>query len=251
MTRRPEQRHLDQAKRTLNRPSRLAIGADLGSFMPFGAIVFDMDGVLVDSEPTALEAMRRVMARHGVAYTEADNEEFIGCATLEECRILKARHGLAADARELTDQYIEVLLDLIRARPRSMPGVPDVLLELQQAGHRMALASSAEPAVIAMNLTTLDIGRFFEVAVSASEVGRGKPAPDIFLATARRLGVKPETCLVIEDSRNGLLAAKAAAMTCAVVPCASTSRQDFGEADYRLESLPELPGLLSRRSRPR
>jgi HAD superfamily hydrolase (TIGR01509 family) len=217
----------------------------------FEAIIFDMDGVLVDSEPTALEAMRRVMARHGVVYTDADNQEFIGCATLEECRILKARHGLAADARRLTDEYVETLLGLVRSQPRSMPGVPGVLVELRDAGHRMALASSAEPQIIAANLSALDIGRFFEVALSASEVGRGKPAPDLFLATAQRLGVKPAACLVIEDSRNGLLAAKAAGMTCAVVPCTSTTGQDFSEADHRLAALPELPGLLSRRCRSR
>jgi len=219
--------------------------------MPFDAIIFDMDGVLVDSEPTALEAMRRVMARHGVVYTETDNQEFIGCATVEECRILKARHGLAADARQLADEYVHALLELIRSEPHPMPGVPGVLMELRNAEHRMALASSAEPLIIATNLTALDLGRFFEVAVSATEVARGKPAPDIFVATAERLGVRPGTCLVIEDSRNGLLAAKAAGMSCAVVPCVSTRGQDFSEADYRMEALTELPALLSRRCRRR
>jgi HAD superfamily hydrolase (TIGR01509 family) len=212
--------------------------------MSVDAIIFDMDGVLVDSEPLAMEAMRRVMARHGVSYTEADNEEFIGCTTVEECRILKARHGLGADERELTRQYVDALLRLVRSGPRSMPGVPDVLEELRRAGHRMALASSAEPEVITTNLTALDIARFFELAVSGIEVSRGKPAPDIFLETAQRLGVEPQGCLVVEDSRNGLLAAKAAGMTCAVVPCASTRRQDFSEADYRLEALVDLLKVL-------
>src|SRR5207237_1316962 len=77
--------------------------------MGFTAVIFDMDGVLVDSEPLGMEAMRRVMARQGVPYTEADNNEFVGRTTLEECRILKARHRLEADERDLTRQYVDIL----------------------------------------------------------------------------------------------------------------------------------------------
>ena len=212
--------------------------------MGFTAVIFDMDGVLVDSEPLGMEAMRRVMARQGVPYTEADNNEFVGRTTLEECRILKARHRLEADERDLTRQYVDILVDLIRERPRPMPGVPDVLGALLTAGYRMALASSAEPVVIATNLDALDLGRFFEAIVSGTEVARGKPAPDVFLETAKRLGLPAPRCLVVEDSRNGLLAAKAAGMACAVIPCATTRHQDFREADYRLETLPDLRALL-------
>jgi HAD superfamily hydrolase (TIGR01509 family) len=208
------------------------------------AVIFDMDGVLVDSEPLGLEAMRRVMARHGVAYTEAENEQFLGVTTAESCRVLKARHRLAAEARDLERQYLEHLLALIRERPRPMPGVPDVLATLRGAGYRLALASSAEPEVIAANVATIDLAPFFETMVSGAEVARGKPAPDVFVETARRLGLAPAGCLVVEDSRNGLLAAKAAGMRCAVVPCAATRHQDFTEADHRLRALADLPTLL-------
>ena len=204
-----------------------------------------MDGVLVDSEPLGMEAMRRVMARHGVAYSEADNNEFLGRTTPETCRILRARHGLEAEETDLARQYVEILLELIRERPRPMPGIPGVLVELERAGYRLALASSAEPEVIAANTGALEIARFFEIAVSGTEVARGKPAPDVFLETARRLGLAPAGCLVVEDSRNGLLAAKAAGMTCAVVPCSSTRHHDFTEADHRLGALPDLLTLLS------
>ncbi len=203
-----------------------------------------MDGVLVDSEPLGMEAMRRVMARHGVVYTEADNNEFLGRTTLEECRILRARHRLEADERDLTREYVDILVALIRDRPRPMPGVPAVLGELCTAGYRMALASSAEPVVIAENVRSLDLARFFEAIVSGTEVAHGKPAPDVFVETARRLGIPAGGCLVVEDSRNGLLAAKAAGMACAVVPCASTCHQDFREADYRFRFLAELLALL-------
>ena len=208
------------------------------------AIIFDMDGVLVDSEPLGMEAMRQVMAGQGVAYTEPDNEEFLGRTTLEECRILRARHGLGPSAEELTSSYVDILAAMIEERPRPMPGVPDVLATLRAAGRRMALASSADPRIIATNVKALDLGRFFDAIVSGTEVPRGKPAPDVFLETARRLGASPGGCLVIEDSRNGLLAAKAAGMACAVVPCGATRHQDFREADHRLRSLLELPALV-------
>jgi HAD superfamily hydrolase (TIGR01509 family) len=214
--------------------------------MPFAAVIFDMDGVLVDSEPLGFEAMRQVMARHGVAYTEVDNEQFLGVTTPESCRILKARHRLAPSAQELTRDYVERLLVLIEGRPRPMAGVPAVLATLHDAGYPMALASSAEPELIAANVEALGLGRYFKAVVSGAEVRRSKPAPDIFLEAARRLGVAPAVCLVVEDSRNGLLAAKAAGMACAVVPCASTRQQDFSEADCRLRALPDLPGVLSR-----
>jgi HAD superfamily hydrolase (TIGR01509 family) len=216
------------------RPARISVDA----------VIFDMDGVLVDSEPIAMEAMRRVMARQGVTYTQAENDEFLGRTTLEECRILRARHRLEVHERDLTAQYVDILVELIRERPRPMPGVPDILADLCEAGYRLALASSAEPAVITTNVRGLDLARFFEVVVSGTEVHRGKPAPDIFLETARRLGLPAPRCLVVEDSRNGLLAAKAAGMACAVIPCASTRGQDFREADYRLGTLRDLLGLL-------
>jgi HAD superfamily hydrolase (TIGR01509 family) len=211
------------------------------------AVIFDMDGVLVDSEPLALAAMRRVMARHGVEYTEADNDEFLGRTTIETCRTLRARHALEPHEAELARLYLDTILALIREGPRPQPGVPEVLGALRAGGRRLALASSAEPELIRAYTTALAIDKLFEVAVSALEVPRGKPAPDVFLETARRLGVRPERCLVIEDSRNGLLAAKAAGMACAVVPCATTRHQDFGGADHRLETLAELIPLLGSR----
>jgi HAD superfamily hydrolase (TIGR01509 family) len=212
--------------------------------MGVDAIIFDMDGVLVDSEPLGLLAMRRVMARQGVAYTDADNDEFVGRTTLEECRILRARHRLEADPHDLTREYVDILVELIREQPRPLPGVPAVLESLHAAGYRMALASSADPSVIAENVNALSLGRFFEAIVSGTQVPRGKPAPGVFIETARRLLLSPERCLVVEDSRNGLLAAKAAGMACAVIPCASTRHQDFREADYCLQALWDLRALL-------
>ncbi len=211
--------------------------------MRLEAVIFDMDGVLIDSEPLAMEAMRRVMARHGVPYTEADNAEFLGRTTPDACRTLRSRHGLDASVEDLARHYLDVRIALTRECPPVMSGVPEVLERVRGAGYRLALASSAEPEAVAATVEVLRLGPLLEAVVSGDQVARGKPAPDIFLEAARRLGVAPERCLVVEDTRNGLLAAKAAGMRCVVVPCAMTSGQDFGEADARVRALPDLLGL--------
>lgn len=203
-----------------------------------------MDGVLIDSEPIGYEAMRLVMDRHGAPYDLAQNDEFVGRTSTESFRILRARHGMAPDAEELARQFREAKIRIVRERGVPMRGVPDVLVRARMAGYRLALASSAETPVIDATVAALGLAGLFELRVSGWEVGRGKPAPDVFLETARRLGLPPAACLVVEDSRNGLLAAKAARMRCVVVPCEATLGHDFGDADHRIASLAGLPALL-------
>jgi HAD superfamily hydrolase (TIGR01509 family) len=223
----------------------MGAGGDLPAPVTLQAVIFDMDGVLVDSEPFGFEALRRVMARYGLPYGEEENAEFLGRTTLDSCRILRARHRLPESEETLADWYVEAMLEQIARGPIPMAGVPEVLRGVRGAGYRMALASSAEVRLIDANLAALAIRPLFEVVVSGTQVPRGKPAPDVFLAAAERLGVPAAACLVVEDSRNGLLAAKAAGMRCAVVPCAQTRHQEFGEADHRIAALPELLPLLT------
>jgi HAD superfamily hydrolase (TIGR01509 family) len=208
------------------------------------AVIFDMDGVLLDSEPIGYEAMREVMHRHGAPYDLAQNDEFVGRTSTESFRILRARHGMTPEAEELARQFRETKIRIVRERAVPMVGVPEVLVRARAAGYRLALASSAETAVIDATVEALGLAALFEVRVSGWQVGRGKPAPDVFLETARRLVLPPGECLVVEDSRNGLLAAKAAGMRCVVVPCEVTLAHDFTEADHRIAALPELLPLL-------
>ena len=209
------------------------------------AVIFDMDGVLVDSEPLHFEAARLVLARHGVCFTEAENQEFLGVTAHETYATLRARHGLAVPEDQLVDAYAAELIRLIPTQVRPMAGVPEVLERLRAAGFRLGLASSAERVVISATLAGLGVADLFEVVVAGTDVGRGKPAPDIFLQCARRLGVPASACFVIEDSRNGVLAARAAGMRCAAIPCSATAEHDLSAATCRLPSLLALPGLLA------
>jgi HAD superfamily hydrolase (TIGR01509 family) len=210
----------------------------------FDAIIFDMDGVLVDSEPMHAETAHEVLAPFGVAFDAADSARYFGFTDVEMFRDLVARHQLSVDIDELVRRRTELLVKRTWQDPRPMDGVPEVLHAIRGLGYRLALASSSGPEGIAATLDALDVRTLFDVVVSGLTLGRGKPAPDIFLVTARRLGLAPARCLVVEDSRNGLRAAKAAGMACAAVPCHSTRDEEFGEADHRLRTLRELLPIL-------
>jgi HAD superfamily hydrolase (TIGR01509 family) len=213
--------------------------------MKLRAIIFDMDGVLVDSEPVHFEATRLLMEEHGIVYTAADEERYFGCTDREMFLDLRERYRLSPEVHDLADAWIERVVHLLPRRIVPMRGVPAVLERLRASGFRLALASSSSPAIIRTTIEGLGLGGMFEATVSGRDVGRGKPEPDIFLETARRLDLVPAACLVVEDSQNGLRASLAAGMPCVVIPCLSTARQDFAGATTRLPSLEELPPWLA------
>jgi len=213
--------------------------------VPPTAVIFDMDGVLIDSEPIHFEAMRALLAGHGVTLRPVHEASFVGCTDREVFRVVKGHYALAPSEADLAAEWIARVVELLGRPLVPLPGVPDVLHLLRRAGARLALASSSAPAIIAATLRGLALSETFEFVVSGHDVRAGKPAPDIFLEAARRLDVPPDECLVIEDSFNGLTAAIAAGMRCIVVPCASTVGHDFRGATACLQRLKDLPRYLS------
>lgn len=210
------------------------------------ALIFDMDGVLIDSEPFQLRATQAAMGERGATYTERDNQAFFGTTDAEHLRVLRILFNLGPTTAELVEAKRRHLVTLIRSEGRPLPGVPTVPLRLRGSGLRLGLVSASARSVIKTVLDTVGLDQAFEIVVSGDEVARGKPAPDGFLMAARRLGIAPDRCLVIEDSRNGVLAAKAAGMSAAAVPCQATSHEDFSPADLVLPSLEALPKALGR-----
>jgi beta-phosphoglucomutase-like phosphatase (HAD superfamily) len=213
--------------------------------MSYAAIIFDLDGVLVDSEGIGFETLRALLGTYGVEYRVEDNEPFIGINDRDHFTALKAQHGLTPSVDELIVEQTSRLLAQVDTCTIPMPGVPRVPERLHAAGYPLAVASSSLPAVVEARLAALGVRPLFGAVVSSFEVPRGKPAPDVFLEAARRLGVRPEACLVVEDSKHGLRAAKAAGMRCAVVPTAGRW-PDGDPADVRLTSLLDLEPLLLR-----
>ena len=212
--------------------------------LPLTAVIFDMDGVLIDSEPIHFEATRALLADHGIEYSSDINDNFYGCTDRDVFRLLRARYRLAPSEEELAASWIARVVALLGRSLQPMAGVPGVLRVLQAEGLRLALASSSAPAIIEATLAGLGLRGTFELVVSGHEVERGKPAPDIFLETVRRLGLRREACLVVEDSFNGVSAAAAAGIRCVAVPCPSTVGQDFSLASARLTDLRELPAWV-------
>ncbi len=208
------------------------------------AIIFDLDGVLVDSEGIGFETLRAHLRTYGVEYRVEDNEPFIGINDRDHFAALQAQHGLPASVDELIAEQTARLLAQIETGTVPMPGVPRVIERLGAAGYPLAVASSSLPPVIEGRLHAARVRHLFGAVVSSFEVPRGKPAPDVFLEAARRLGVPAEGCLVVEDSTHGLLGAKAAGMRCAVVPTAGRWPRAVERADVRLGSLLDLEPLL-------
>jgi beta-phosphoglucomutase-like phosphatase (HAD superfamily) len=185
---------------------------------PFDAVIFDLDGVLVDSEPWWDEVRIAFATAHGRPWMEADRAAVMGPNSLGWARIMRER--LALDMP--VDDILRVVVDGVVTRYRDRPapviaGAPEAVRRI--AGrYPVAVASSAHREVIDAALAALGLEDVLDTVVSSDEVEHGKPAPDVYLEAARRLGVSPSRCLVVEDSLNGVRSGKAAGMTVVLVP---------------------------------
>jgi len=180
------------------------------------AIVFDMDGVLCDSEPFICEAaVQMFRERHGAEVARSDFVPFVGAGEDRYLGGVAEKHGirldLEADKKFTYDRY----LLLIRGRLRPLAGAAEFVAAARARGLRLAVATSADLVKLEGNLREIGLpAAAFDATVNGLEVARKKPAPDLFLEACRRLGVEPERGLVVEDAPNGIRAAKAAGCLC-------------------------------------
>lgn len=186
--------------------------------VPLAAAIFDLDGTLVDSEENYFLADREVLARHGVVLTAEEKRRFVGRGSLEMMIEVRRRHGLTERAEALVAEKNRAYLEIARTRTRVYPEMLDFLGRVRARGLPVAVASGSSPGVLRELLAAVGLDHAFPVVVSAEEVSRGKPAPDVFLEAARRLGVDPHACAVVEDSQHGVEAAARAFMRCVAVP---------------------------------
>ncbi|WP_431917881.1 HAD family hydrolase [Amycolatopsis tucumanensis] len=181
------------------------------------AVVFDLDGVLVDSEQTWDEVRRAVVADHGGSWTATATRAMQGMSTPEWARYLVEHLG----ARLTPDRIAKVVIDQMAKRYAGGPPVlPGAAAAVRAVGERypVAIASSSPPVLIQAFLEATGLTGLVEVALSSEQVAAGKPAPDVYLEAARRLGKDPARCAAVEDTTNGLKAALAAGMTVYAVP---------------------------------
>lgn len=204
------------------------------------ALIFDMDGVIIDSEPLHLRACQIFLAGHNYEYTEEMNKQFLGRKDIEIAQILIEKLKIPHTPISFVNAKEEILWQLLKEQSQARPGLYD-LLDLAKAKNlAMAVASSATMPTIELVVDTLNIRHYFQTLTSGDEVKRGKPEPDVFLLAAKRLGIEPKNCCVIEDTTNGIKAAKAAGMYCIAIPCDATAHQDHSQADIRLNSLAQI-----------
>ncbi|MFJ3583419.1 HAD family hydrolase [Streptomyces sp. NPDC090127] len=202
------------------------------------AVIFDLDGTLVDSEPNYYEATLRTLTALA-GDTDFDWERhtgYIGIGTRETLEILGAHYGIEAPLEELLDATNRSYLELARASTPVYPEMRAFVERLYVTGVPMAVASGSSRAAIEAVLAGTGLDAFLTTLVSAEEVGRGKPEPDVFLEAARRLGVAPARCVVFEDAAPGALAARAAGMRCVALPYMAATADDpaFMAADLLL-----------------
>ncbi|MDK1474686.1 HAD family phosphatase [Streptomyces sp. 549] len=194
---------------------------------PRRAVIFDLDGTLVDSEPHYYRAGREVLARHGVpGFTWEEHTRFIGVGTRETLEELRRTHHLAAPVEQLLDEKNAAYLALARRSMPVFPRMADFVRLLHEAGHPLIVASGSSRTAIEAVLTGTGLASRLPRWVSAEEVARGKPEPDVFLEAARRMGADPAACVVVEDAPAGVRAAAAAGMACIAVPYAGGAADD-------------------------
>jgi HAD superfamily hydrolase (TIGR01509 family) len=181
------------------------------------AIVFDLDGVLVDTEP-AWAAVREDLVREtGGQWHEQASVDMMGMSSLEWSAYMRDRLGVPLPPAEISVEVVRRLARRYDAGVPLLPGASRAVAELA-ARWPLALASSANRPVIDLVLDRTGLRRHFQVAVSSEEVAKGKPAPDVYLAATKRLETQPRDCAAIEDSTNGIESAKAAGLRVVAVP---------------------------------
>jgi haloacid dehalogenase superfamily, subfamily IA, variant 3 with third motif having DD or ED/haloacid dehalogenase superfamily, subfamily IA, variant 1 with third motif having Dx(3-4)D or Dx(3-4)E len=205
------------------------------------AFIFDMDGVIIDSEPIHFEVDRLTAKHFGVDMTQEDLERFVGMTNPELWAIIRQEHGIPHTVDEIIAfQSVKKRQYLDEADIGPISGIVELLEELRRHNIAIGLASSSPRSFIEAVLEKFKIRDGFSCIVSGEEVPNGKPAPDIYLEAAGQLGVSPEHCMVLEDSRNGVLAAKRAGMRCIGYANPNSGRQDLSAADRIVHRITDI-----------
>jgi HAD superfamily hydrolase (TIGR01509 family) len=208
---------------------------------PERIIIFDMDGVLFDSEPLHVRFEDILFNKLNINVSESQKRRLVGLGGSERWKMIKESFNLTEPLEKLLliDRE-ERILFFHENETTIMPGAKVLLERLRLNGFRMALASSSQIEVIDLNLSNAGFDKFFEVKISGDIVSRGKPDPDIFLYAADKMKASPQNCVVIEDSENGINAAKSAGMKCIAFTSRQIFYQDVSNADTAVADLANI-----------
>mgnify|MGYP000936416411 CR=1 FL=1 len=205
------------------------------------AVIFDMDGVIVDSEPWHLEVNLKLFEELGFELSLEEYKQFIGKSNIDMWSLLKNKYSLKQSMQELLKIQGEKNIQYLQQQKDGLiEGILTLLRTLKEKGIPTGLASSSSLEYIEAVLDKYKIREYFQVVVTGESMEKGKPAPDIFLYTAKLLEAKSENCVVIEDSENGVKAAKAGGMRCIGFKNPNSGEQDLHGADWLIDSIKEI-----------
>lgn len=208
----------------------------------FQAAIFDMDGLLLDSEPFWQDAQLAIFTQLGVPITREDTLKTTGIRIDQIVEYYFTLHPWQGPSKkDVCEKIIDCVIELVTVHKPIKPGVHHAIALCKKANLRIALASSSPLRLINATLNALELNDYFEICHSAEHLKYGKPHPEVYINTAQHLGVKPQHCIAFEDSFAGLLAAKSAQMHCVVIPeISAASQPHWIISDCKLNSLNEL-----------
>jgi HAD superfamily hydrolase (TIGR01509 family) len=209
------------------------------------AILFDLDGLMFDSEPHSLASWEAVLEERGVQLDQLTIDSILGRRIDATARTLIDKYHLPDTVQGLADAKTEYQIAHLDGNVKPMPGLIELLDEIDRRGLPKAIASSGIRRYVEAVLRVNGLLDRFSVIITGDQVTHGKPAPDVFLAAARALNIDPPGCLVLEDAPAGVQAAKAAGMTCFAVPDRSVARLDLSQADKIVASLHDVRTFLT------
>lgn len=204
------------------------------------AIIFDMDGVLIDSEPFIREAAIRMFAEKGLTVHPDDFLPFTGAGENRFIGGVAEKYGIALDIERDKARTYQIYGEIVRGRLEALPGVHEFIAKAREKGLKLAIASAADRVKVDINLDEIGLSEEdFDAVITGSDVTRKKPDPEIFLTAAAKMGVEPRECLVCEDAPNGIEAARAAGMRCLGIT--TTFCPDELQADWHASNLAQAP----------
>ena len=214
----------------------------------FRAVIFDLDGLLADSEPWWNQIDAKLLAEYGVTYRGEYHRDVLGVSYRLAIEFYKNAFHISAPVEELMRRRGEIATEFFANRVGLFPSAKVTLERLREMKICLALATSSVSASARPFLERTGIRHFFDVIVTGDEIERGKPHPDIYMLAAEKLEMGSDSCLVIEDALAGIAAAKAANMRVAAIPDSRfvDPREYTKEADYVLRDLSEIPALIRR-----
>lgn len=210
------------------------------------AVIFDMDGVIIDSEPLWWHSVDIQMTKHGIdikqdkSYNEFINKYIRGRGQRQAINAYKKRYGLKGNYQTLLKERINILLKVFDQQLKPVKGTIPYIKMLHKNKIPLAVASSSPPRVINYTLNRYKLKKYFKIQVSGENLKHGKPHPNIFLATAKKLKINPKNILVIEDSRSGVIAAKRAGMKCVGLKQPYMPYQYLKSADLIVKNLQKI-----------